>query len=153
MGQDILKEQLVQFLYGGMAFLPFKQIIENYPEDKINKKIPGVDYTPYQLMEHARIAQWDILEFMKDTSFQSPDWPEGYWPDKSKEATIEEWDASVKQFFTDLNEVETMIKDDQMDLLANLPDTEDYNYLREVLLIAHHNAYHVGQLMMFAKSE
>lgn len=153
MNSEAAKNQLIQFLHGGNAFLPLKNIIENYPEDKINKRIPGIDYTPYQLMEHIRISQWDILEFIRDINHVSPDWPEGYWPDKSVEATIEEWDKSVKQFFTDLNELEEIIRNDQLNLLDKLPGDDDYNYFREILLVANHNSYHLGQLMMFAKSD
>ena len=153
MNHEVLREQIIQFLKGGKAFRPLKDMIENFPEEKVNKKIAGVEYTPYQLMEHMRIAQWDILEFTKDQNHTSPDWPEGYWPDKSFEATIEDWDKSVKQFFTDLNELESIVIDEKVDLTANLPEMDEYNYLREMLLVIAHNSYHLGQLMVFAKSE
>ncbi|MDZ7763578.1 MAG: DinB family protein [Melioribacteraceae bacterium] len=137
----------------GFAHRPHKDLIENFPEDKINKKIPGIDYTAYELMEHMRIAQWDILEFTKDQTFKSPDWPEGYWPEEKSEATIEDWDKSVKQFFTDQYEIESFVNNDQIDLTDQLPEAEDYNYLREIFLVAAHNSYHLGQLVVFAKSK
>lgn len=153
MKDEILKEQLVQLLRGGYAHRPHKDLIENFPEEKINKKIPGIDYTAYELMEHMRIAQWDILEFTKDQTFKSPDWPEGYWPEKNSEATLKEWDKSVKQFFTDQYEIESIVNNDQIDLTDQLPEAEDYNYLREIFLVAAHNSYHLGQLVVFAKSK
>lgn len=152
MDSDIIKEQLKMSLRGGNAFRPMKDIIENFPEDRINKKIPGVDYTPYQLIEHMRIAQWDILEFTKDQKHSSPDWPEGYWPDKSFVAEVEDWDKSAKQFFTDLTEIERIISDETIDLTDMLPESEDYTYLREILLILAHGSYHLGQLVLFSKA-
>ena len=130
-----------------------KDVIENFPENRINKKLPGVDYTPYQLIEHMRIAQWDILEFTKDQKHNSPDWPEGYWPDKSVEAKREDWDKSVKQFFTDLNEIEDIVNDEQLMLTDSLPEDDAFTYLREILLVAIHNSYHLGQLVVFSKAD
>lgn len=153
MKEEIFREQLVQLLRGGFAHRPLKDLIENFPEEKINKKIPGIDYTAYELMEHMRIAQWDILEFTKDQTFKSPDWPDGYWPEKKSVATLEDWDKSVKQFFTDQYEIESIVNNDQIDFTDQLPEAEDYNYLREIFLVAAHNSYHLGQLVVFAKSK
>lgn len=153
MNPDVIREQLIQFLRGGLASRQLKDLIENFPVDKINKKIPGVDYTPYQLMEHIRIAQWDVLEFVKDQKHQSPDWPEGFWPESSFEADVKDWDKSVKQFFTDLFELESIVNDDNIILTDNLPDDDNFNYLREILLVINHNSYHLGQMVVLSKAE
>ena len=103
-------------------------------------------------MEHLRIAQWDILEFVKNREHVSPDWPEGYWSLKDKEATVDDWFESVKVFIGDLREVERLVEDTTITLTDPLPHAEDYTYLREIMLVADHNAYHIGQLVLFAKS-
>lgn len=153
MDPDIIREQLIQFLRGGLAFRTSKDVIENFPAEKINSKIAGVEYTPYQLMEHVRIAQWDILEFVKNQNHQSPDWPEGYWPDKSFEADVKDWDKSVKQFFTDLYELESIVKDENLTLTDVLPEHDSFTYFREIVIVIVHNSYHLGQLVVFSKAQ
>ena len=153
MNDDVNRELLVQYLRGGLAYRTLNDLIENFPVEKINKKIPGIEYTPYQLMEHIRIAQWDILEFVKDQNHQSPDWPEGFWPDQSFEADVTDWDKSVKQFFTDLNELESIVRDENITLTDVLPEHDSFTYFREIVMAIVHNAYHLGQLALFSKAE
>jgi len=153
MNETVVRDLLIQFLRGGLAFLPFKDIIQNISVEKINKKIPGVSYTPFHLMEHIRIAQWDILEFVKDQKHISPDWPEGYWPDKSLEADLKDWDKSVKQFFTDLNELEGIVQDENFTLTDLLPEHDSYTFIREFMMVIVHNSYHLGQLVLLSKAD
>jgi hypothetical protein len=144
--QAILRQQIEQLLVGRNAHLTFDDAVADFPLARINERPPNIGYSAWHLVEHLRIAQWDILTFTKDPSHQSPVWPEGYWPDPDREASPEEWAESVASFQADLKEVVNMALDPAVDLTAELPHAPGYTVLRELLLVADHNAYHVGEL-------
>src|SRR5581483_8554546 len=104
--------------------------------------------TPWQLLEHMRIAQWDILQFSIDPKHVSPKWPEGYWPESDAPPTNKAWQTSVSQFFADLDGVCKMVRSSRIDLYARIPHGSGQTYLREALLVADHNAYHLGEIIM-----
>jgi len=106
-----------------------------------------VPHTPWRLLEHMRIAQWDILEFSRNKKHESPKWPEGYWPNSAEPPNADAWKASLDQFESDLKEMQDLVKNPRTDLFAKIPWGDGQTILREVLLAADHNAYHIAQLV------
>lgn len=145
MDDGILREQLIQVLTGRNAHFTFNDAVKDFPVDKINERPPNIPYTPWHLVEHLRIAQWDILEFTLNPEHVSPRWPEGYWPDRGAIADVGTWQASLAAFRSDLKAVEEIVMDPDIDLSSEIPHAPGYTYLREVLLVADHNAYHIGE--------
>ena len=145
MDDGILREQLIQVLTGRNAHFTFNDAVKDFPVDKINERPPNVPYTPWHLVEHLRIAQWDILEFTVNPDHVSPKWPEGYWPDRDAIADVGTWQASLAAFRSDLKAVEEIVLDPDIDISSEIPHAPGYTYLREVLLVADHNAYHIGE--------
>ncbi|HVF41973.1 MAG TPA: DinB family protein [Pyrinomonadaceae bacterium] len=148
----LLREHVLYLLRGGGAHVKFDEAVGDFPAGLINARAGGVPYTPWQLLEHMRIAQWDIVEFSRDASHVSPAWPEGYWPDKGREATGDEWRRSVESFRADLREMESLVEDASIDLYARIPHGEGQTVLREALLVADHNAYHLGALVTLRRA-
>ena len=144
-GTEILREQLVKLLRGGNAHMTFQDAVKDFPLEYINEKPQNVSYSPWHLLEHLRIAQWDILEFVRDPNHVSPKWPEGYWPAPEQEADAASWQKTIDAFVADLHAVEDIALDTEIDLQAELPHAPGYTYLREILLVADHNAYHIGE--------
>ncbi len=147
-----LREHLLYLLRGGGAHVGFEDALKDFPETLYNARAEGVPYTPWQLLEHMRIAQWDIVEFSRTAAHVSPPWPEGYWPDRSKEAAAEDWRRSVEGFRADLRRMEAMVEDGSGDLYARIPHGEGQTLLREALLVADHNAYHLGALVTLRRA-
>jgi hypothetical protein len=142
---DVFRQQLLQLLRGGNAHMDLEQAIEDFPMEAINARPPNVPYSPWALLEHIRIAQWDILGFTRDPSHVSPEWPGGYWPPEGEEATPVKWAATVASLRSDMGALEAILQDPATDLYADLPHAEGYTVLREILLVADHNAYHLGE--------
>ncbi|NDJ86656.1 MAG: DinB family protein [Chloroflexi bacterium] len=141
----ILRQQLLKLLQGGNAHLGFDQAVDDFPRDRINQRPPNVSYTPWHLLEHMRIAQSDILEFIRDPEHVSPQWPAGYWPAQDAQTDLEGWEKTITAFRDDLRDLQRMVGDPETDLLADLPHAPGYTILREVLIVADHNAYHIGE--------
>ncbi len=141
----ILRDQLVALLGGGNAHLGFDNAIADFPLEYMNTKAPQVTYTPWHIIEHMRIAQWDILAFIRDPDHVSPTWPEGYWPAPASFASQAQWEKSISGFRSDLRALQDLVKDPNMDLTAPIPHAPDYTILREILVVADHNAYHIGE--------
>jgi hypothetical protein len=148
---DSLRQHLVNLLAKGEAHIDARSALKDFPEDLRGRKPPGAPHTPWQLLEHLRIAQWDILRFSVDPSHVSPKWPEGYWPDEAP-ASDQAWKESVRQFLADLEAVCDLVRDPKRDLFARIAHGEGQTLLREVLLVADHNAYHLGQLVMVRRT-
>lgn len=147
-----LREHLLYLLRGGGAHVKFDDALKDFPAALFNARAAGVPYTPWQLLEHMRIAQWDILEFSRSAAHVSPAWPEGYWPDGSFEAGADDWRRSVERFCEDLRRVEAQVEDESNDLYAAIPHGEGQTLLREALLVADHNAYHLGALVTLRRA-
>jgi uncharacterized damage-inducible protein DinB len=143
-----LREHLLYLLKGGGAHLNFDKAIADLPTKLRGAKPPGLPHTPWRLLEHMRIAQWDILEFTRNRLHVSPLWPQGYWPAGDAPPDTEAWDQSVAAFRADLQAMQDLVTDLAMDLLKPLPHGEGQTLLREALLIVDHNAYHLGQLVV-----
>lgn len=145
MDPDVLREELVALL-AGEAHMGFEDAIRDFPMAAINARAPNVGYTPWAILEHLRITQWDILEYIRDPGGHvSPEWPVGYWPAPDHDATADEYARTVEGFRTDLRALVDLVGDPSVDLFARLPDTPGHTILREVRLVGDHNAYHIGE--------
>lgn len=142
-----LREHLLYLLRGGGAHLDFESVVKDIPAAVVNKKIDGLPHTAWQLLEHLRLAQWDILEFSRDAAHTSPPWPEGYWPAPGEEADEAAWRRSLDEFRADLEAMCALVEDSSQDLYAPIPHGDGQTLLREALLVADHNAYHLGALV------
>jgi hypothetical protein len=142
-----LREHLVALLKGGQAHVHFMDAIDDFPEPKRGAFVEGLPHTGWQLMEHARIAQWDILEFSRNPRHVSPGFPEGYWPKTPVPPDETAWEKSVREFQHDLQEMIKLVKTPKSDLYAAIPHGNGQTILRQALLLADHNAYHLGQLV------
>lgn len=142
----VLREQLRALLRGGQAHMGFEEVVADFPMGLINTLPPYVTYTPWHLVEHIRITQWDILEFVRNPKHLSPDWPIGYWPDPSAQATPRQWDDTLAGFRKDMRDVEALATNPATDLFSVIPHGTGQTILREILLVADHNAYHIGEL-------
>jgi len=146
-GDRELREQLVYLLKGGGAHVHFMDAIEGFPAGKYGTFATGLPHTAWQLLEHARIAQWDILEFSRNTKHVSPDFPGGYWPKTPMPPDDKAWNESVATFQKDLTEMVRLVQNVRTDLFAKIKHGDGQTVLREALLLADHNAYHLGQLV------
>jgi hypothetical protein len=144
---DPLRQHLANLLTKAEAHLDLESELKDFPRELRGRKPEGAPHTPWQLLEHIRIAQWDILEFSRDAKHKSPKWPEGYWPKTEAPPDDKAWDKSVKQVLADLKAMAELVGDSKSDLLAKIPHGDGQTLLREVLLVADHNAYHLGQLV------
>jgi hypothetical protein len=148
----LLREHVLYVLRGGGAHLKFEEAIKGFPVEFFNARAAGVPYTPWQLLEHMRIAQWDILEFSRSAAHVSPKWPEGYWPEEGVGADEEDWQRSVESFQADLRALEALVEAPANDLYAAIPHGTGQTLLREALLVADHNAYHLGALVTLRRA-
>jgi hypothetical protein len=144
--EKIIREQLLALLDGGNAHMSFAEVVARFPVKYGNIKPPNMNYTAWHLLEHMRIAQWDILEFIRNPAHVSPDWPDGYWPSQDKRTTGAQWEKTVKGFRADLKALQRLVKDPKIDLFGPIPHAKKYTIFREILVIADHNAYHIGEI-------
>ncbi|HEV2855988.1 MAG TPA: DinB family protein [Thermoanaerobaculia bacterium] len=142
-----LRDHLLELLRGGSAHLTLDKGIGGLPPELRGKKAPGLPHTVWQLLEHLRIAQWDILELSRDKDHVSPDWPSGYWPATEAPPDDTAWERSVGTVRRELREMQNLVADPKTDLHAKIPWGDGQTILREALLVADHNAYHLGQIV------
>ena len=146
-----LREHIVSLLSGGNAHITFDDFIGDFPVDKCGERIEGIPYTTWQVIEHMRIAQWDILEFSRDDKHVSPKWPKGYWPAVDQVGNESLWNETVEKFRKDLQQMQDLVNDPGTDLFAKIPHGSGQTILREALLVADHNANHLGALIVMAR--
>jgi hypothetical protein len=142
-----VRQHLSYLLTDGGAHAKFGDVIAAIPAKLRGQKPSGMPHSPWMLLEHMRIAQWDILEFSRNPKYKSPKWPDDYWPPTETPANAAAWSQSVKSFRRDLKSLESLVADPKTDLFAKIPWGEGQTILREALLVADHNAYHLGQLV------
>ena len=142
-----LREHLVELLKGSHAHLDFEKATAGLPPKLRGAKPPGLPHTLWRLVEHMRIAQWDILQFSIDPHHVSPEFPDGYWPVDDAPPDAKAWDTSVTGFRTDLRAMIDLVADPKTDLFTPLSHGQGQTILREALLVADHNAYHLGQFV------
>jgi hypothetical protein len=148
---DPLRENLLRLLSGGGAHAPVEAALAGWPAPLRGVRPARQPHTAWRLLEHLRIAQWDILEFCRDPEHVSPAWPEGYWPEGDEPPDPQAWDRARASFLRDLEAMKALVADPSQDLLARIPHTEGATLLREALLVADHNAYHQGQLVLLRR--
>lgn len=142
-----LREHLVYLLAGGGAHAKFDDVLKGLPPALRGKKPAKFPHSPWMLLEHLRLAQWDILEFSRNSKHVSPDWPEGYWPRTQSPPTSAAWTKSIREFQRNLKEMQDLVADPATDLYAPIPWGNGQTILREALLLADHNAYHLAQIV------
>jgi len=147
-----LRDHLLHLLKGGGAHINFDDALSDWPAQLLAAKAASFPHTAWMLLEHMRLAQWDILEFSRNSKHASPAWPEGYWPTSEAPPDEKAWTASIAAFKQDLCAMEKLVADKKVDLYARIPWGDGQTLLREALLVADHNAYHLGQLVMLRKS-
>lgn len=146
-----LRRHLLYLLQEGGAHVTFSAALGDWPVQLAGVKVANSPHTAWMLVEHLRIAQWDILEFSRNPKHVSPAWPEGYWPSSEAPPNEQAWKASIAAVKDDLQAMEKLVGDPNVDLYAKLPWGDGQTVLREALLVADHNAYHLGQLVMLRK--
>jgi hypothetical protein len=142
---QVVREQLLALLRGGNAHMSFEKAIAHFPAEHFNTKPANVTYTPWHILEHIRIAQWDILEFIRNPDHVSPQWPSRYWPGQVEAADQGQWDRTTSLFLSNLQALRDMVVDPDIDLYVPIPHAKDYTIFREILVVADHNAYHLGE--------
>jgi DinB family protein len=142
-----LRQHLDELLGGGGAHVKFDDVVKDIPPKVRGQKPANMPHSPWMLLEHLRLAQWDILEFSRNKDHQSPEWPTGYWPKNEGPPKADAWNRSIEGFHKDLDAMRKLVKDPKTDLYAKIPWGDGQTILREALLVADHNAYHVAQLL------
>jgi len=150
-GMDVLREHLVKSLKGGQAFVPFRKALEGVKPELRNVRPKKELHSIHEELEHMRRAQKDLIDFALDPDWKPPKWPEGFWPQPGREVSEEEWNGTVNGFFKELNRAIRLAKDPKIDLLSLVPQTE-CTYLREIMIIIEHNAYHLGKILDIRKA-
>lgn len=148
---QIVLNHLIELLRGGHAHSTFDDAIKGFPAALAGERPAGVPYSAWELLEHMRIAQNDILRFSQESDYVSPKWPEGYWPSSPSPRNRAEWNRSVRSFREDLAAFERLLQERLAQLTKPFPWGEGQTLLREALLIADHNAYHLGQLVLLRR--
>jgi hypothetical protein len=142
-----LREQLVELLKGGAAHAKFDDAVGDLSPDLRGRKPANFPHSAWMLLEHLRIAQWDILEFSRNAKHKSPKWPKGYWPETEGPPSDAAWNQSIHNFRANLDAMIELVKNPNTDVYAKIPWGDGQTILREALLVADHNAYHVAQLV------
>jgi hypothetical protein len=145
---DPLREHLIQLIEGGHAHATFDHATRGFPVARAGERPAGAPHSAWELLEHLRLAQNDILRFCQSAEYRSPDWPLGYWPASPAPEREEQWSESLRGFREDMAEFLAMVRDPASDLFREIPWGDGQTLLREGLLIADHNAYHLGQLVL-----
>lgn len=149
--EQILREQLISLIRGGNAHVTFDKVISEFPAALRGMKAPGAPHAAWELLEHMRLCQWDILEFSRDAKHVSPAWPSGYWPPSEAPPNRTAWNRSVESFKKDQTAMEQLVTNPKTDLYKRIPHGTGQNILREALLVADHNSYHLGQMFLLSQ--
>jgi hypothetical protein len=144
---DTLREHLIKLLDWQDAHVSFDTAVEGIPPPLQGVRPEGLPYSPWELLEHMRLTQKDIMNFCRNQDYKAPKWPDEYWPKTTSSPELNDWQKSVNAFRTDRQAMQSLIADPTLDLYAEIPHGEGQTYLREVLLVADHSAYHLGELV------
>jgi hypothetical protein len=142
-----LRQHLLELLKGGHAHATFDDALKGLSAKLRGAKPDKFPHSPWMILEHIRIAQWDILEFSRNSKHKSPKWPDGYWPKTAEPSSAEAWNESVEQIRRDNKAMQELVDDPKTDLFAKIPWGDGQTILREAMLVADHNAYHVAQIV------
>jgi uncharacterized damage-inducible protein DinB len=146
-----MRSHVLELLRGGHAHADLDSALADFPPQLRGKKPKGAEHTAWQLLEHIRIAQRDILEFSRNAKHVSPKWPEGYWPETEAPPSAAAWNTSIRKVRADQKAMEKLVASKKTDLFAPIPHGTGQTLLREALLVADHNAYHIGQLVLLRR--
>jgi hypothetical protein len=146
-----LRQHLVKLLKGGDAHADFDTAIGNFPVSQRGKRPKHAEHSPWEVLEHLRIAQWDMLEFSRNPRHQSPEFPVGYWPSTQTPPDAEAWDKSADAFRKDLQALCDLVSDESTDFFARIPHGDGQTILREALVAADHASYHLGELILLRR--
>jgi DinB superfamily len=149
--EALLRQQVVDLLTSGHAHAGFEAVVKNFPVELRGKRPKGAMHSAWEVLEHLRIAQWDILEFSRNAKHKSPEWPGGYWPGTAAPPDGKAWDQSVRGFLRDRKTMCQLVADETKNLYAKIPHGDGQTLLREALLLADHNAYHLGELVLLRR--
>jgi hypothetical protein len=149
--EKLLREHLVSLLSGRGAHVDWKAAFAGIPAKFRGVRPSGMPHSLWELLEHMRIAQWDILEFSRDSKHASPDWPTGYWPESPEPLSANAWEKSLKLFVRDLAQMKKLVANPRTNLFARIPHGTGQTILREALLVADHNAYHLGEAVFLRR--
>jgi len=141
----LLREQLLHLLNGGNAHMTLEEAVADYPAESMNTVFPNGTYSSWRLLEHIRLSQWDILDFIRNPEYQEREWPKEYWPPQAAQASEADWKETLESFQRDMQALQDIAMDPQIDLHARIPWGTGQTILREILLVADHNAYHIGE--------
>jgi uncharacterized damage-inducible protein DinB len=146
-----LISQLKKFLIGGHAHATFEQAVKGAKFEHLGKTPHGLPYSIWQLVEHIRVTQYDILDFSRNPDYKGMNWPDDYWPKEKAPASEKEWHESIKQVFAERDEFISMLEKQNVDLYTPFPWGDGQNLLREALLIIDHTAYHTGEIIVLRR--
>jgi hypothetical protein len=146
-----LRQHLVKLLKGGEAHADFEHAIADFPHELRGKAPQGAEHSPWQLLEHLRMAQEDILDFSINPDYKAKEWPKEYWPATAAPPDARAWDRSVKAYKKDLHAICDLVEDPKTDLFAKIPHGDGQTILREALVVADHNSYHLGQFVLLRR--
>lgn len=150
--EKAIRSHLLSLLQGGNAHVTFEDAVKGFPESRINERVEGIPYSAWQLLEHMRISQYDILDFVRNPKYKYMEWPKDYWPAKGKKATKGDWEKSIAMFKRDSRELQKIARDSKTDLYSKIPHGEGQTVFREILLVADHNAYHLGEFVVIRRA-
>ncbi len=145
--ESALREHVVNLLTVRQAHGTFEDAVAQMPVDRVGDRPEALPYSVWELVEHLRRAQRDILDYCRDPDYEAPDWPEGYWPDAATPSSADAWTEAVTGVQNDRSALCAFVRDEDLDLYDTVPSSDEHTYLREMLLVADHNAYHIGQIV------
>lgn len=145
--ESALREHVLNLLTARQAHATFDDAVARMPPDRCDERPDTLPYSVWELVEHLRRAQHDILVYCQDPDYEAPAWPESYWPDPSTSPTVEDWKDALTQVRNDREALCALVRDDDLDLYDTVPSSDEHTFLREMLLVADHNAYHIGQIV------
>lgn len=142
---QVIREQLVSFLTTAQAHMTVIEAVADFPVDRMNEFPKNIDYSPWMLLEHIRRTQKDIVDFLLDSSYKEPVWPDEYWPSKDVTADKKMWDETVNGYKVDNEKLVKLAKNPKIDLSAKVENGNGQTVIREILLVIDHNSYHIGE--------
>ncbi|MDE1871106.1 MAG: DinB family protein [Candidatus Micrarchaeota archaeon] len=151
-GDKIVREQLLSLLKGGNAHIRFNDAVRGFPAKHINSTLPNVPYSFWHLLEHMRITQNDILDFIENPRYRYLGWPKDYWPRKGSMATKRDWGDSIASFNSDSERLQGIVRNPKIDLYAKIPHGTGQSIAREIMLVADHTAYHLGEFVVMKRA-